>query len=200
MGLSNVMKGRRHALGMSQKQLAALSGVTVRQIARYEAGEQQPALNVAVAIAAALDISVAELAGEFESQPDLSGHWTLAWEHRATASETRVVTDEVTITQYGTVVRLAADEANGQRFPWRGEFRLCADRVLVGWHQADEVPAARFGTLLLTVDNDAGVGEGRWVSVDTEGRPASGRAGIVRGSASAAEVVARCFGRVRRTD
>ncbi|MEL7207608.1 MAG: helix-turn-helix transcriptional regulator, partial [Actinomycetota bacterium] len=179
---------------------AALSGVTVRQIARYEAAEQQPALNVAVAIAAALDISVAELAGEFESQPDLSGLWTLAWEHRSSASDTQVVTDEVSVTQYGTVVRLATNVTSPDRFAWRGEFRLCADRVLVGWHQADDAPSARFGTLLLTIDNEAGVGDGRWVSVDAEGRPASGRAGIVRGRASPADVVGRSFGRVRRPE
>ncbi|WP_433078715.1 helix-turn-helix transcriptional regulator [Dactylosporangium sp. CA-052675] len=36
---------------MSQADLAAAAGVDKRQIRRYEAGEQQPVLSVAVAIA-----------------------------------------------------------------------------------------------------------------------------------------------------
>jgi transcriptional regulator with XRE-family HTH domain len=42
---------------MSQAQLAAAAGVDTRQIRRYEAGEQQPLLPVAVAIADARDSS-----------------------------------------------------------------------------------------------------------------------------------------------
>jgi Helix-turn-helix len=45
----------------------------VRQIRSYEAGEQQPLLSVAVAIADALGISVAELAGKPSHQIQLSG-------------------------------------------------------------------------------------------------------------------------------
>ena len=48
---------------MSQADLAAAAGVDARQIRRYEAGEQQPLLTAAAAIAAALEIPLAELAG-----------------------------------------------------------------------------------------------------------------------------------------
>jgi len=61
--MADVLRQRRAELGMSQVDLAAAAGVDKRQIRRYEAGEQQPVLSVAVAIANALKISVGELAG-----------------------------------------------------------------------------------------------------------------------------------------
>jgi transcriptional regulator with XRE-family HTH domain len=42
--MSEVIRGRRAELGMSQAQLAAAAGVDTRQIRRYESGEQQPML------------------------------------------------------------------------------------------------------------------------------------------------------------
>jgi DNA-binding XRE family transcriptional regulator len=49
MEMADVVRSRRTALGLSQAELAAATGLNVRQIARYEAGEQQPVLGVAVA-------------------------------------------------------------------------------------------------------------------------------------------------------
>ena len=184
MGLSNVMKGRRHALGMSQRKLADLAGVTVRQIARYEADQQQPALNVAVAIAAALEISVAELAGEYASQPDLGGAWTLAWERRAD-TDTIVRTDSVHVTQHGRTVRLSAE--NDDDSPsWRGELRLLGTRTLAGWYGPEEsqtlVPAVGSGTLLIVLAPHSDSGIGRWVSAGDRGRVTTGRVGFGRGA------------------
>jgi transcriptional regulator with XRE-family HTH domain len=62
MEISEVIRRRRAELGMSQADLAAAAGVGARQIRRYEAGQQQPVLSAAVAIADALGISVNELA------------------------------------------------------------------------------------------------------------------------------------------
>ena len=60
---------------MSQRDLAKAAGVDVRQIRRYEAGEQQPLLSVAIAIADALGITVAELAGKPSHRIKLGGVW-----------------------------------------------------------------------------------------------------------------------------
>ena len=57
-------RARPAALGLSQTELAKAAGVHVRQIARYEAGEPQPALPVADRLADALGISLAQLAGK----------------------------------------------------------------------------------------------------------------------------------------
>jgi transcriptional regulator with XRE-family HTH domain len=62
MEMSEVIRRRRTELGMSQADLGAAAGVDARQIRRYEAGQSQPALSVAVAIADALGTSLEELA------------------------------------------------------------------------------------------------------------------------------------------
>jgi len=62
MEMSQVIRRRRAELGMSQADLGAAAGVDARQIRRYEAGQSQPTLSVAVAIADALGISLEELA------------------------------------------------------------------------------------------------------------------------------------------
>jgi len=61
MEMSEVIRRRRDELGMSQAELGAAAGVDARQIRRYEAGESQPVLSVAAAIADALRISINEL-------------------------------------------------------------------------------------------------------------------------------------------
>ena len=54
---------RRTQLGISQADLAQAANVDVRQIRRYEAGEQQPLFTVVAAIATGLGIPLTELAG-----------------------------------------------------------------------------------------------------------------------------------------
>src|SRR6266536_2662288 len=67
MEMPEVIRRRRTELGMSQADLGAAAGVDARQIRRYEAGQSQPVLSVAVAIADALGISISELA--LDSRP-----------------------------------------------------------------------------------------------------------------------------------
>ena len=62
MDMPDVIRRRRMELGLSQTDLAEAAGVGARQIRRYESGQAQPVLSVAAAIAAALGISVNELA------------------------------------------------------------------------------------------------------------------------------------------
>lgn len=73
MDMYDVIRSRRLSLGLSQTELAKTVGVNVRQIARYEAGEQEPGLSVAVSLADALDISLSQLAGQVSDELDLSG-------------------------------------------------------------------------------------------------------------------------------
>ena len=69
--ISDVIKSRRSALGLSQADLAKSAGVSVRQLARYEAGEQQPTLSAAVQLSDALGISLAQIAGQVSHELDL---------------------------------------------------------------------------------------------------------------------------------
>ena len=57
------MKARRALLGLSQQQLADLSGVNVNSIARYEAGINCPSLEAADRLARALGTSIDALVG-----------------------------------------------------------------------------------------------------------------------------------------
>jgi transcriptional regulator with XRE-family HTH domain len=63
MDLGEIIRLRRTQLGISQADLAQAASVDVRQIRRYEAGEQQPLFTVAAAIATGLGIPLTELAG-----------------------------------------------------------------------------------------------------------------------------------------
>lgn len=58
------IKDRREALHMSQEDLAAKANVSRVSIARYEAGERIPNVDVAARIAAALGCTVDELIHE----------------------------------------------------------------------------------------------------------------------------------------
>ena len=80
MDISEVLKSRRSVIGVSQAELAEATGISVRQLARYEAGEQQPVFSAAVLLADALGISLAELAGPVSHELDLSGIWWGGWE------------------------------------------------------------------------------------------------------------------------
>ena len=57
----NNIKERREALHMSQKDLAVKANVARVSIARYEAGERIPNVDIAARIAAALGCTVDEL-------------------------------------------------------------------------------------------------------------------------------------------
>src|SRR5215208_211525 len=80
MDISEIIRSRRAALGLSQAELAKKAGVSLRQLARYEAGDQQPVLSAAVALADALGISMDQLAGKVTYDLDLSGDWWCAWQ------------------------------------------------------------------------------------------------------------------------
>jgi creatinine amidohydrolase len=69
MDTGDVIRRRRTSLGLSQNGLAEQVCLDKRQIRRYEAGESQPTLASAKALAHALRISIAELAG-CEPHPD----------------------------------------------------------------------------------------------------------------------------------
>ena len=60
------LKNARENAGITQSQLASLTGVSSRMIQKYEGGISRPRLNVAEKIATALNIPVNQLLGETE--------------------------------------------------------------------------------------------------------------------------------------
>src|SRR5690242_4209390 len=135
--MSEVLRRRRAELGMSQADLATRAGVDKRQIRRYEAGEQQPVLSVAVAIADALKISVGELAGIPTHRVNLTGEWWASWQTSKDGKEV-ITAQEVQFRQQAELVSvqttsrgISIDEG---AYHWRGELRLWDNEILMGWY------------------------------------------------------------------
>lgn len=62
------LRARRHALGLSQEELAHRSGITMRYVSLLETGKRVPTILVFVALARALDLSGQAFMGDIEGQ------------------------------------------------------------------------------------------------------------------------------------
>src|SRR5215218_8406939 len=113
--LADVIRRRCDELGLSQSALADQVGVHVRQIRRYERGEQQPVLGVAAKLAETLGVTLDELAGLNESP--LDGDW---WSAREVEVDGRSLIATVPV----TLRRRAPDTLVVAGRGWRGELRV----------------------------------------------------------------------------
>ncbi len=181
MEIAEVIRERRAELGMSQRDLAQAAGVDVRQIRRYEAGEQQPLLSVAVSIADALKISVGELAGKPSHRVKLSGQWWASWQ-TSRSGEERIAFQQVEIKQEGDLLQVAtisrglSVEEGG--YHWSGELRLWDNELLLGWYAATEGAIRSKGTLYFVLHPHGLNMSGRWVGLGYDGRIMSGWASM----------------------
>jgi transcriptional regulator with XRE-family HTH domain len=170
MEMPEVLRQRRTELGLSQADLAAAVGIDMRQIRRYEAGQQQPALSVAVRIADALDISIADLVGKPTGRVDLTGNWWTAWQN-VTDDPTTVSTQPVRFRQAGRHIDAATTtpQEDDKGVHWRGELRLWDYEFLTGWYAGDDGAAWSRGTIYLVLRAQATHMDGRWVSINIFG-------------------------------
>jgi transcriptional regulator with XRE-family HTH domain len=181
MEIAEVIRERRAELGMSQRDLAQAAGVDVRQIRRYEAGEQQPLLSVAVAIADALKISVGELAGKPSHRVKLSGQWWASWQ-TSRSGEERIASQQVEVKQEGDLLQIAtisrglSVEEGG--YHWSGELRLWDNELLMGWYAATEGAIRSKGTLYFVLHTHGLNMSGRWVGLGYDGRIMTGWASM----------------------
>lgn len=177
MEMAEVMRQRRNELDMSQAELAAASGVGVRQIRRYESGEQHPVLPVAVQIANALRISVGELAGMTTHRVNLSGDWWASWQTFKDSDEV-ITAQEVRLSQQGelidvrTTTRGITVEEGG--YHWQGELRLWDNEILMGWYAASDGSVRSKGTMYFVLHPHGISGTGRWVGLSYDGKIVSG--------------------------
>jgi transcriptional regulator with XRE-family HTH domain len=189
--LSDIIRSRRTALGLSQTELAKAAGVHVRQIARYEAGEQEPGLSVAVALADALGISIAQLAGQVSYELDLSGEWWATWQTWKDG-EPRLDTHPLEVHQRGEQLQLDADRARPLEegsYRWRGELRLWDNEALMGWYRSTDAAVRSKGTLYLALHPHGTHAWGRWVGMSYDGLVISGWGAIARTRDEAEKVV-----------
>lgn len=179
--MPEVIRQRRTERGLSQKDLATAAGVDVRQIRRYEAGEQQPLLSVAVAIADALGISVTELAGKPSHQISLSGQWWASWQ-TSRSGEAKIATQQVEIKQEGdllqvaTVTRGLSEEEGG--YHWSGELRLWDNEILMGWYASTDGSIRSKGTMYFVLHPHGLNMAGRWVGLGYDDRIMTGWASM----------------------
>ena len=182
MEFSEVIRERRTELGMSQRDLATAAGVDVRQIRRYEAGEQQPLLTVAVAIADALGISVGELAGKPTYQVKLAGRWWAYWQ-TFREGEQKIAVQQVEIKQEGNLlqvanVNLGLPEDEGGYY-WTGELRLWDNEVLMGWYAGTGSVRSK-GTMYFALHPHGLNMSGRWVGLGYDDRIMTGWAAFAQ--------------------
>src|SRR3712207_1581594 len=166
--MANVMRERRAALALSQADLAAAVGLDKRQIRRYEAGEAQPTLVVAKAIAHALQISLDELAGETDQRLDITGDWWAGWQTWKDGAPVHT-SQPIQIRQRGTDLDIVAlDRGNVSAeeggYLWRGQLRLWDNEILMGWYAADDQAVRSKGTLYLVIHPHGHQLHGRWRS------------------------------------
>ena len=189
MDISDVIRSRRVALGLSQAELAKRAGVSLRQLARYEAGEQQPVLSAAVELANALNISLAQLAGQVSHDLDLSGDWWCAWQTSKDGMP-RIDTHPLAVHQQGELLQLDADRAPAAgSYTWRGELRLWDNEALMGWYRSTEGAVRSKGTMYLSLHPHGDRAWGRWVGMSYDGVVVSGWGAIARTEELAHKVV-----------
>lgn len=191
MDLSEVIRSRRAALGLSQAQLAQRAGVSLRQLARYEAGEQQPVLSAAADLAEALGISLTQLAGQVSYDLDLSGAWWAAWQTWKDGKP-RIDTHELEIHQRGEVLQLNAQRATPVEegsYQWQGELRLWDNEALIGWYRSTDAAVRSKGTLYLSLLPHGNLAWGRWVGMSYDGLVVTGWGALARTAELAAKTV-----------
>jgi transcriptional regulator with XRE-family HTH domain len=182
--MSDVIRSRRRKLGLSQAELAKAAGVSVRQMARYEAGEQQPVLSVAADLAEALGISVGQLAGRMPRGIDLTGDWWAGWQTFRDSTE-HLAVQPVHVAQEDDVLEIAAtahglSEEQGGGYLWHGELRLWDNALLMGWYSAAEGGVRSKGTMYFVLSAHGLPALGRWVGLSYDGRIVTGWAAIAQ--------------------
>lgn len=191
--MAEVMRERRAALGLSQAELAGVVGLDRRQIRRYEAGEAQPTLPVAKAIAQALGISIDELAGQTEQRLKITGEWWAGWQTWKDGKEVHT-SQPIQIRQRGPELDIVAldrgisPEDGG--YLWRGQLRLWDNEILMGWYAADDQAVRSKGTLYLVVHPHGHQLHGRWTGLSYDGPVISGWSAITRTEEAAQQLLA----------
>ena len=192
MDLGEVIRQRRSELGMSQADLARAANIDARQIRRYEAGEQQPLFSVAVAIAGALRIPVADLAGMPTHRVKLSGEWWASWQTFRNGVE-NIATQKVELQQQGELIRVStithglSDEEGG--YHWDGELRLWDNEILMGWYASNEGANRDKGTLCFALHPHGLRMAGRWVGLSNDGKIVTGWGSMAKTSEDAEAVI-----------
>lgn len=174
---SEIIRQRRTELGLSQADLATKAGVDKRQVRRYEAGDAQPGLAVARAIAQALDITIDELAGEDHHRVTLSGTWWTAWQSFKDGEEV-IAAQPAEMKQDRDRIQIEALDRGRNvidgGYLWRGELRVWDNEILMGWYAAADGAVRSKGTMYFVFHPHGQQMYGRWVGLSYDGKVVTG--------------------------
>jgi transcriptional regulator with XRE-family HTH domain len=189
-----IIRRLRQEAGLSQAGLASAAGIHLRQIHRYESGDQQPALGVAHRLAVALGVTLDELAGVPSDRVKLEGTWWTAWQTFNDDAEV-IATQPVGLTQHGSTVQIEALERSTENerggYLWRGELRLWDGQVLMGYYAAADGNVRSKGTMYLVLHAQGDYAHGRWVGLSYDGPVVTGYATLARTQDDAQAVMTR---------
>ena len=198
----DVLRRLRQEAGLSQAGLAAAAGIHLRQIHRYESGEQQPALDVAHRLAGALGVTLDELAGGSSDRVTLDGTWWAAWQ-TFSEGEQVIATQPVGLSQHGSTIQIEALERSSENeqggYLWRGELRLWDDQVLMGYYAAADGNVRSKGTMYLVLHAQGDYAHGRWVGLSYDGPVVSGHATLAHTQEHAQSVMTRLLDEAEAT-
>ena len=145
----------------------------------------------AVALADALGISIAQLAGKVSHELDLSGDWWAAWQAWKDGAP-RIDTHPLKVHQHGELLQLDAERAlpvaEGS-YRWRGELRLWDNEALLGWYHSTDAAVRSKGTMYLALHPHGTHAWGRWVGMRDDGPVVSGWGAMARSQEQAHQVV-----------
>ncbi|NUS43328.1 MAG: helix-turn-helix transcriptional regulator [Mycobacteriaceae bacterium] len=188
---ADVIRRRRGQLAISQERLGELAGVTQRQIARYESGEQEPSLSTSMRLAEALAISLVELAGLVPQGLDLSGEWWAAWQTWKDDDE-RVDVHPLSVSQDGEYLQLkgkgARPVADGS-YEWRGEMKLWDSEALMGSYRASGGATRSKGTIYFALHPHGTHAVGSWTGQSYAGIIVRGWGALARSRGHAERLI-----------
>ncbi|MFC9894997.1 helix-turn-helix domain-containing protein [Nocardia sp. NPDC127579] len=174
---------RRQALGLPAQEVARRLGIDETELHRYESGESEPTLSLAVELAAVLRIGLDELVATSTRQIDLTGAWWAAWQAHQDGEEI-VTTQEVVLRHRGSHVELDTATpgvvADSGGFRWHGELRLWHSEILTGWYAADDDSPRSIGSMYFIVQPLGRSMIGRWTGLGNRGQLVDGAATMAR--------------------
>jgi len=183
--ISERMRSRREALGLSKAAVARALGTYEKQVLRWEAG-QEPRASQLLPIAEALNMPVSELLGATPVNIKLSGPWFAIWQTSRDGIPT-LNRHELDAKHHGEFVYFRADGD----YDWIADMFLSGSQLTGRYKAVDESRQER-GVMELTLDSHGySFAIGHWAGAWADGISGSGLGVIARSDELADKLMKR---------
>lgn len=178
--VGEVIRGRRHELGLTQIRAAKAAGLPLDLYQRYESGKSELPLATAAVLADVLDISLPVLAGTERRSIDFNGRWWATWQsgprHRSEA-------DFHSVDALRVGNRVLLDKG------WRGELEVFGTEVVIGWYRPPGEGIRTRQGIFLWIPAGGDYLYGRWTGVADNNTVTSGWCVLARDEAKSRDVL-----------